>query len=202
MNIDRKTIENDEYYLRQISTEVDFEKDNIQLYTKKLKEYCEQHYCYALAPVQIGIPKRIIYIKNSSQNMDKNTTKGYNEGLIYINPVIIEANGLTRFLEGCESCIYHKGAQIIHYAGIVDRPYSIKVEYFDIYGNKHYKVIEGFEVTVFCHEYDHLNGILHMDRSNEIYEMPIEEMKAYRLTHPYEVISKIDPYHFTKEKSL
>jgi len=26
------------------------------------------------------------------------------------------------------------------------------------------KTIEGFEATVFSHEYDHLNGILHMDK--------------------------------------
>ena len=191
MDLNRKTIENDESYLRQISTEVDFKNDNIEEYIQKLRKYCEQHYCYALAPVQIGIPKRIIYIKNSSQNMDNNTTKGYDEGIVYINPVIIEANGLTKFLEGCESCIYHKDTKIIHYAGIVDRPYSIKIEYFDMNGNKQIKTIKGFETTVFCHEYDHLNGVLHMDRSNEIYEMTIDEMRTYRLEHPYSILSKV-----------
>ena len=75
MELDRKTIENDEDYLRQISTEVDFQKEDVEDYIKKLKGYCQKHYCYALAPVQIGIPKRIIYIKNSSQNMNNNTYK-------------------------------------------------------------------------------------------------------------------------------
>ncbi len=200
MELNRKTIENDEEYLRQISTEVDFKKDNYMEYIKALKEYCTNHYCYALAPVQIGIPKRIIYIKNTSQNMENNTTKGYDEEIVYINPVIIEATGLTKFLEGCESCIYHKDTKIIHYAGIVDRPYSIKIEYFDINGIKQIKTIKGFEATVFSHEYDHLNGILHMDRSNEIYEMTIEEMKTYRLNHPYVILSKDTDYDLIRKK--
>ncbi len=200
MELNRKTIENDEEYLRQISTDVDFESDNYLEYIKSLKEYCNQHYCYALAPVQIGIPKRIIYIKNSKQNMDNNTISGYNEGIIYINPVIIEANGFTKFLEGCESCIYYKDDKIIHYAGVIQRPYSIKIKYFDINGKEQMKLIEGFESTVFCHEYDHLNGILHMDRTNDIYEMTIEEMKTYRLKHPYEVISKDADYTLIKKK--
>ena len=97
MNFDRKTIENDEAYLRQISKEVDFNSDDLKDYIKKLREYCNQHYCYALAPVQIGIPKRIIYIKNSKPNMNNNTLDGYDEGIIYINPVIIEARGFTNF---------------------------------------------------------------------------------------------------------
>ncbi len=202
MELDRKTIENDEDYLRQISTEVDFQKEDVEDYIKKLKGYCQKHYCYALAPVQIGIPKRIIYIKNSSQNMNNNTTKDYDEGLIYINPVIKRKTGHTRFLEGCESCIYHEGSKIIHYAGVVDRPYSITVEYFDSQGNKREKTIEGFESTVFCHEYDHLNGILHMDRTQELYEMTIEEMKSYRLEHPYEIVSKEIPYQLVKKRNF
>ena len=190
MDLDRKTIEKDETYLRQISTEVDLKNDNVEEYIQKLREYCEKHYCYALAPVQIGIPKRIIYIKNTSQNMENNVTDGYDESLIYINPTITTARGHTSFLEGCESCIYRQDGKIIHYAGIVNRPYRIEILYYDLQGNKKFKSIEGFEATVFCHEYDHLNGILHMDKSKQIFEMTIDEMKKYRLRHPYEILSR------------
>ena len=189
MEFKRKTIEKDEEYLRQISTDVDFKKDDITTYVKHLKNYFAQNTCYALAPVQIGIPKRIIYIKNSSPNMDNNNP-GYDESLIYINPVIVEEKGLTKFLEGCESCIYYKNNEKIYYTGIVERPYSIKVEYYDLKGEKQEKTITGFEATVFCHEYDHLNGILHMDRIKDVWEMRTSEMREYRLKHPYEIICK------------
>lgn len=199
MELDRKTIEKDKNYLRQISAAIDFKKDNYMDVVEKLKNYCSKHYCYALAPVQIGIPKRVIYIKNTSQNMENNVTEGYDEGLIYINPVITSEEGCTTFLEGCESCIYQKDGEIIHYAGVVNRPYKIAVSYYDLNGNKKDKNIEGFEATVFCHEYDHLNGILHMDLSEEIYEMTIDEMKKYRLDHPYKVVSTDRKYQSHKK---
>ncbi len=192
MILDRKTIENDEEYLRQVSTSVDFKNDDYMEYIKKLKNYCATHYCYALAPVQIGIPKRLIYVKNTKENMNNNVTEGYDESIIYINPKIINVRGQTRFLEGCASCVYKENDKIIHYAGIVDRPYLLEIEYYDINGNKMDKTIEGFEATVFSHEYDHLNGILHMDKSSKIFEMTIDEMKAYREEHPYEILSKDD----------
>lgn len=190
MNLDRKTIEKDEEYLRQVSTNVDFEKDNIMEYISRLKEYCKNNAVFALAPIQIGIPKRLIYIKNTNQDMENNYSNLYDENIIYINPTIISAKGRTRFLEGCASCIYQKGDNIIYYASIVDRPYLIEIEYYDINGIKQNKIIEGFEATVFSHEYDHLNGILHMDKSSEIFKMTLEEMKEYRAKNPYEIISK------------
>lgn len=56
--MERKTIENDFEFLRQVSSEVDFENDDYLDYISKLKEYCSNHVVYAMSPVQIGIPKR------------------------------------------------------------------------------------------------------------------------------------------------
>lgn len=190
-----KTIEKDEEYLRQISKDVDFENDNIDDYINALKDYCENNTVYALAPVQIGIPKRLIYIKNTNSDMNNNMLKDYNEGIVYINPVIIEEKGLTTFLEGCESCSFVENNKIVRYAAIVNRPYSIKFKYDDLNGNKNIKTIEGFEATVFCHEFDHLNGILHMDKSDKIYKMTLDEMKEFRLRNPYRIISKDCEYN-------
>lgn len=190
MELDRKTLENDEEYLRQVSEEVDFEKDDYKEYIDKLKDYCLIHSCYALAPVQIGIPKRIIYVKNSKQDMSNNAKKGYDESIIYINPIIISSKGHTRFLEGCESVVVRENDKLMRLAGVVDRPYSIDVEYYDINKRKHKKTIEGFEATVFSHEFDHLNGILHIDKTKEVFKMSLEDMKEYRSRNPYKIISK------------
>ena len=120
----------------------------------------------------------------------ENNNSNYDESLIYINPRIISEKGHTRFLEGCDSCRFIKNDKNIYYTAVIDRPYSIEIEYDDINGNKQNKSIEGFESTVFSHEYDHLNGVLHMDKAKEIFQMTLEEMKEYRLKNPYEVISK------------
>lgn len=196
MEIKLKTIENDEAYLRQISTDIDFKEDDYKSYISSLKDYCENNAVFALSPIQIGIPKRIIYIRNTKANMDNNFKEGYNEGIVYINPTIISMKGKTKFLEGCQSCSYKKDDKLIYYSCIVDRPYLIEIEYYDINGNKKNKTLEGFESTVFSHEYDHLNGILHMDRSNEIFEMTTDEMKEYRTSNPYGVISKSDDFNY------
>lgn len=190
MNIERKTIENDEPFLRQQSTPVDFENDDYKDIIDKLKYYCEKNKVFALAPVQIGIPKRLIYIKNTSQDMTKNESSEYNENIIYINPIIKSSSGHTKFLEGCDSCRYTKDNENLYYTAVIDRPYKIEIEYYDTSGIKKDKIIEGFEATVFSHEYDHLNGILHMDKAQEIFKMSTEEMKEYRQEHPYEIISK------------
>ena len=192
MELNRKTIENDEEYLRQISTNIDFESDNYMEYIKELKEYCQNNAVYALAPVQIGIPKRIIYLKNTTTDMTKNKDANYDEETVLINPTIISQKGHTRFLERCASCL--------DYVGTVDRPYQVEVEYFTINGQQVREIFEGFKATVFSHEFDHLNGILHIDLANDVTEMTWDETKDYRNKHPYEVISKDADYTLIKKK--
>lgn len=47
----RKTIESDLDFLRQVSSDVDFENDDYNDYINKLKEYCRENVVYAMAPV-------------------------------------------------------------------------------------------------------------------------------------------------------
>ena len=185
MEIVRKTIENDEEYLRQISKEVDFSDDSYKEEVKELEKFCLDTVCFALAAVQIGIPKRIVYLKNTTldiptENMD------YNESKVLINPVIISRKGHTKYWEACVSCLTN--------TGLVSRPYEMVIEYFDIDGVKQTETFEGFESTVLSHELDHLDGILHMDIAEELLQMDKDERKEFRKTHPYEIISKTCEY--------
>ena len=194
----RITIEDNEEYLRQKSLNVDFEQDDCVAYIKYLREFCQNNEVYALTPVQISILKRIIYIRNTTSDMTKNNDGLYNEEIVYINPVIKNMYGCTQFLEGCASCKYKNGYYI---TGVIDRPYKIDVEYFDIYGKKHSKIIEGFESTIFCHEYDHLDGVLHMDRIKDSSLMTLEQMKEFRTNNPYKIINKDESFFYGKKLS-
>lgn len=178
----RITIKDNLEFLKQVSTDIDFTKDDYLGYIKELKKFCRNNKVYALAPVQIGITKRIIYLRNTTEDMNKNTNSNYDEEIVLINPTIISSKGNTRFLERCASCL--------DYVGVVNRPYMVEVEYFDINGVKHREIFEGFKATVFSHEYDHLDGILHIDIADNLMKMSLEETKKYRLEHPYEVMSK------------
>lgn len=182
MEIVRKTIDKDLEYLRQVSEPVDFAKDDVRGIVNSLKQLASIQVFYALAPIQIGIPKRLIYIRNSSDKISKYDDLSYDEGTVMINPKIISKKGKSRFLEGCVSCL--------NYAAVVERPYEIVVTYYDLNGVEHTETISGLPATIISHEYDHLDGIFHLDRSKEIYQMTIEDKKQYRQVHPYEVISE------------
>ena len=145
------TIVDNEEYLRQVSLPVDFNDKSLKKDISILDKYCKEEEVLAMAAVQLGIPKRIIYLKNT--NLDivnkiqddsvSDDEKNYNEVRVLINPVIISREGLTDYWESCASCLDNFGH--------VRRPYKITLEYLDIDGNKHTEIFEGFEATVLSH---------------------------------------------------
>ncbi|MGL5757160.1 MAG: peptide deformylase [Paraclostridium sp.] len=97
-----------------------------------------------LAAPQVGILKRIAIID-------------VGEGIIeLINPEIVETSGTQTDDEGCLS--------IVNECGPVTRPYYVKVRAFNRYGQMY--EIEGEELLAraFCHEIDHLDGVLFVDK--------------------------------------
>lgn len=103
-----------------------------------------------LAAPQVGILKRVVVID-------------IGEGLVeLINPEILETSGSQIDDEGCLS-VPGKYAP-------VDRPYYAKVKAMDRDGNEF--IIEGEELMAraLCHEIDHLDGILYIDKA-----LPVEE---------------------------
>lgn len=193
MELLRKTIENDEEYLRQISEPVSFEDENLGSAIQALEDFCKKTECFALAAVQIGIPKRMIYLKNTTLDVPLDDVN-HNEAKVLINPVVLSRKGHTRYWEACLSCLDNMG--------LVSRPYEMVVEYYDELGNLHTKVFEGFEATVLSHELDHLDGILHMDVADEVISMPKENRQKFRENHPYEVLSKDCDYEEIRGKIL
>ena len=96
-----------------------------------------------LAAPQVGILKRIAVID-------------VGEGLIeLVNPVIVRKSGSEIKSEGCLSSPGE--------FGLVERPTKVKVKAQDRYGREF--VIEGRDLLAraFCHEIDHLSGILFKD---------------------------------------
>lgn len=79
------------------------------------------------------------------------------DGLIeLINPVIVEQSGSQKGSEGCLS--------VPGRFEEVDRPMYVTVNAQDRNGNNITISAEGFKARAFCHEIDHLNGILFIDR--------------------------------------
>jgi len=101
-----------------------------------------------LAGPQVGLGKRILVLNHSAEAADD---------LVLINPEIVDRGGSpTRFDEGCLSFpdIYAE----------VSRPERCTVEAFDVSGKPFRAEYEGFVSRIVQHEYDHLEGVLLVDR--------------------------------------
>ncbi len=98
-----------------------------------------------LAAPQVGILKRIVVID-------------IGEGLLeMINPVIVDSRGSQIDAEGCLSI---PGA-----SARVERPDYVKAKFFDRDGNEYSIEGEGLLARAICHELDHLDGILYIDKA-------------------------------------
>ena len=144
-----KTIAKDLNYLRQISEEIKKTDKKINEYILILKNYCLDKELFAISGIQLGIPKRIMYIKKSDNNSE----------LIMINPSITKEKGNTYFWESCLSCLDN--------VCLVCRPYELKVTYYDEFFNRKEETFKGLLSTIICHEIDHLNGKLMIDITEE-----------------------------------
>ena len=98
-----------------------------------------------LAAPQVGIRKRIVVIDCGDQP------------LVLINPEILETSGDQTGQEGCLS--------VPGKVGIVTRPNYAKVKALD--ENMDEIIVEGTELLArcLCHEIDHLNGIMYVDKA-------------------------------------
>lgn len=121
-----------------------------------------------LAAPQVGILRRVVLV------MDTNND---DEIIELINPEIIETEGEQ---EGPEGCLSVPGVW-----GIVKRPYWVKVKAQDRNGEWFEVEGEGLTGRCFCHEIDHLSGVLFDMRAErmltpeEIQAMSAEEDEYY-----------------------
>ncbi|MBP5354405.1 MAG: peptide deformylase [Lachnospiraceae bacterium] len=100
-----------------------------------------------LAGPQVGILKRIVVIDISEER---------NEPMIMINPVITSSDGSQTGWEGCLS--------VPGKSGQVTRPERVTATFTDIDGNECELEAEGFLARAVCHELDHLDGHLYVEK--------------------------------------
>ena len=109
-----------------------------------------------LAAPQIDVGYRIAVIEI------ENTSTRYGElehtpFAVYVNPRITPVSDEEAgYWEGCLS--------VPGMMGFVERPQHIRVDYLNEEGEESSIEAHGFLATVFQHEFDHLDGILYVDR--------------------------------------
>ena len=117
-----------------------------------------------LAAPQVGILRRIVLV------LETNVPEGEEEYIVeLINPEIVTENGVQ---EGPEGCLSLPGV-----FGWVERPEHVVIraqdrdgEWFEVEG-------DGLTARAYCHELDHLEGIMFDDIADHI--MSDDELEAY-----------------------
>ena len=135
-----KEIVKDEKILTQKSERFEFGKDDYLI--KDMIDTAE-HYkdnCAGLACIQIGIPKRVILVRQGDKFIP------------FINPMMVQRSNKTYIAK--EKCLSVDGVRTVR------RFNAIKVIYSTQENKTKCMTFSGFTAQIIQHEIDHLNGIL------------------------------------------
>lgn len=143
-------VEGDEILRKKSKPVFDFD-DRLGILLDDMRDTMYKSEGAGLSAVQIGVLKRMFVM---------HAGKEYRE---CINPVLIKQEGINKIkVEGCLS--------VPGKCGYVERPDKVWVEYQDRSGAKVSKKLTGFEAKCFCHELDHLDGILYIDKATKMFK--------------------------------
>lgn len=133
--------------LKKKSRPVEVIDERIQELVKDMIETMHKYDGVGLAAVQVGVLKRVVVI---------DTYEEKSQVYVLINPEIIETKGLREVEEGCLS-FPNKFAK-------VKRPEKVTVKALNEKGEEITIKAEGLLAQAICHEVDHLNGEVFIDK--------------------------------------
>lgn len=148
----RNILEEGDAVLRKHCREVDEVNERMQMILDDMIETMREARGVGLAAPQVGILRRMFVAEPEPGQL-----------YCFINPEIITLEGTQESEEGCLS--------VPGYVGLVERPEKITIKGLDREGKPQEHTFEGFPAIVMCHEFDHLEGILYVDKAKEMYEI-------------------------------
>lgn len=136
--------------LRRKSFEVTDFGEKTQQLIDDMKETLIKAEGAGIAAPQVGVLRRIFIVSADDKYYE------------CVNPVIVSQSGTQ---EGQEGCLSVRGKY-----GNVKRPMRVTVKAQDRFGKPFTVKASGFLARAFCHENDHLNGVLYTDIATDIGE--------------------------------
>ena len=135
--------------LKEISLPVEAFDAELERLGEDLLETMAAERGVGLAAPQIGVSRRLIVCHVTAAG-----EKGQSFSLV--NPEIVEQEGKQKAEEGCLS--------IPGFTAVVERSTRVKVRALSLQGDAIQIEAEDLLARVLCHEIDHLDGILYLDR--------------------------------------
>lgn len=140
------------------SINYDFNINQLYSSQKIITYYIKKMFCImyenggvGISAPQLGINKRI-FVYNPTGD-----SKKWMKEIVMVNPKITEFSSRKELgKEGCLSFPYKDS--------FIERSKWIKVEYYNPNGKRKSEKLNGWEARIVQHEYDHLNGVLLIDR--------------------------------------
>ena len=154
----RNIVTSEDPILRKTSRKVEKFDDRLFTLLDDMKDTLRKAEGAGLAAVQVGILRRVVLVD-------------VGDGLLeLINPEIVETKGEIEDTEGCLS--------VPGEWGLVKRPEYVKIKAQDRRGVWHRYEGTDLKARCFCHEIDHLDGIIYTDKV--IKKLTPEEAQEFR----------------------
>lgn len=119
-----------------------------------------EHRGIGLAANQVNLPLRLFVVNVAGE-------RGVGDELVFINPVITNPKGTKEMDEGCLS--------LPGVFGPVIRPEKIRVQAYNLKGELVDWKVDDMLSRVIQHEFDHLNGVLFIDRMPEMAKLDLRD---------------------------
>ncbi len=152
----RKVVTEGDPILRKKCREITEVNDHIRMTMEDMLETMRNAMGAGIAAPQVGVMRRMFVAEPEPDRV-----------YFMINPVIMEKEGSQT---GDEACLSIPGL-----CGTVERPERIRIKALDLDGNEQEYEFEGFDAVVMCHEYDHLDGVLYIDKATNVREPQEDE---------------------------
>lgn len=141
--------------LKKVGEEIDSDHPQLEQFIANMFETMDNAHGVGLAAPQVGQGIRLFVVDASPFAEEHPELEGFRK--VFINPIILEETGKPwAFNEGCLSI-----------PGIredVMRKPEIVIEYYDEHWNLHEEKYDGLVARVIQHEYDHIEGVLFVER--------------------------------------
>jgi peptide deformylase len=145
--------------LKKIAVDVEKDYPGLQKLVDDLFDTMYHSEGLGLAAPQVGKSIRLFVIDGTPVAEDEPDLANFKKA--FINAHIIEKNGeLVPMNEGCLS--------IPHIREEVKRESHIRIQYYDENWEYHDEVFDGYKARIIQHEYDHLDGILFVEKINPL----------------------------------
>lgn len=168
--------------LRKESEEIQKDFTGLDVLIDDMFQTMENAKGIGLAAPQIGKNIRLIVVdaKMMSDDFPGENLNDFRE--VFINPIIEEEFGDSfTFREGCLS--------LPRISEEITRPSKIIITYFDKDWNLHEKEFSGIKARILQHEYDHLEGIMWIDRvgplRKKLIQSKLDKISKGKVHHDY-----------------